>query len=247
MTSDLAAMDEAITEISEELARMGHGNPGAEAAARANARVQAVKEPRTYQKGNGRSYFRDLILSQRGVDPTGEATERLRRHAIDVATGKEYRDLDTSDGNGGFFVPPAHLTSQWAPLARAGRATADLCTRLPLPAGTNSINIPKVTSGTAVDFQGDENTAIAERDLEDASYEARVRTIAGGQDVSLQLLEQSPIRFDEVIIGDLMADHAVKVDRAVLAGTGTNGQVRGIHNTPAIQTVAIASALTIEN
>ena len=54
----------------------------------------------------------------------------------------------SSCGNGGYAVPPAWLMSQFVDLARAGRAYANLCNMQPMPPGTDSINIPKVATGT---------------------------------------------------------------------------------------------------
>lgn len=242
---EVEAFDERIRELSEEIERSGRLNESAVNARRAQARVEAVREQDVYTKHSDHSYFRDLMLSQRGMDDTGESLERLRRHSVDVKTSKEYRDLDTTDGNGGYFVPPAWLVSDYIKLARAGRAYANLAHAQPLPAGTNVLNIPKVTSGTDVAAQNGENTAIAEQDLDDNFITVPIRTIAGGQDVSLQLMEQSPVSFDEVVFQDLLAAHAAKLDGYVLAGSGINGQLKGVHNTPGIGTVAIAGGVTV--
>src|SRR5581483_4071025 len=48
-----------------------------------------------------------------------------------------------TDGQGGYFVPPLWLIDDYIPYLRAGRVAADLCRRVPLPPGTDSINIPK--------------------------------------------------------------------------------------------------------
>ncbi|WP_231750781.1 phage major capsid protein [Mycobacterium sp. NAZ190054] len=216
--------------------RSGQDNPGAQAIHRAHGGLE-VNEPRTYQKGNGRSYFQDLARHHRGLDDTGDAIARLRRHAQE--SGLERRDMDTTDGNGGYFVPPAWLVDQFVPKARAGRAYADLCTQLALPAGTNSINIPKVATGTATGIQAADNTAVTEQDMDDTSIEAKVRTIAGQTDVAIQLLDQSPVNFDQVIFQDLIADFSSKLDLQVLVGGGTNGQVLGVHGTPGIGTIEV--------
>jgi hypothetical protein len=70
-----------------------------------------------------------------------------RRHAVDVTTCAEYRGLSRVDGQGGFFVPPVWLVSQFVELARSGRAYADLVTSQPLPSGTDSISIPRSRRG----------------------------------------------------------------------------------------------------
>lgn len=241
---EIASYNERIQELSDEIERSGKLNEEAAKVRRAEARVNSVKEAAAYAKGNGRSYLQDLMRVQRNMDPNGDSLERLRRHAQDVASDTEYRDLDRTDGNGGYFVPPAWLVNQYIPLARAGRAYANLVTSQPLPSGTDSINIPKVTAGTSTAIQTADNAAVAEQDLDDNFIEAKVRTVAGQQDVAIQLLDQSPVNFDEVVFQDLIADFGTKLDLQVLAGTGANGQVLGVHGTSGIGTIAI-TALTV--
>jgi hypothetical protein len=130
--------------------------------------------------------------------------------------------------------------NEYIELARPARAYANLVDQQPLPGGTDSINIPKVASGTATSIQNGDNTAVNEVDLTDTFISAPVRTIAGQQDVAIQLLDQSPVNFDQVIFRDLLADYATKVDLQVLAGSGSGGQVLGVHNTSGIQTIAVA-------
>ena len=197
-----------------------------------------VREPRTYEQGNGRSYLQDLMRVQLNMDGDGSAVERLRRHAQDVATDHEYRDLTRTDGAGGQFVPPLWLMNQFVELARAGRAYANLCSPQALPHGTDSINIPKVAYGTSTAIQTADNATVSETDLTDTSVAAPVRTIAGQQDVAVQLLDQSPVSFDQVIFRDLVADYATKVDLQVISGSGASGQVVGVRNTSGIETIA---------
>ena len=239
---DLRQLDERIAELSEEEERTAKLTEGALAVKRAQARVQSVKEGRVYERGNGRSYLQDLARVQLNMDGDGTARERLQRHAQDVASAQELRDLDRTDGSGGYFVPPVWMMSQYIELARAGRAYANLVTSQPLPPGTDSINIPKVASGTATAVQTADNAAVEEQDLDDTSVTAPVRTIAGQQDVAIQLLDQSPVSFDEVIFRDLVADYATKADLQVISGSGSAGQVTGVRSTSGIVTVASATA-----
>ncbi|MFI5793816.1 phage major capsid protein [Streptomyces sp. NPDC051677] len=204
-------------------------------------RATIGREPMTYDQGTRTSYFADLIRHRVGMDD-GSGAERLRRHAEEVASTAEYRDLSRTDGNGGYFVPPLWLMSQFIELARAGRAYANLCTSQPLPPGTDTINIPKVATGASTAIQTADNAAVSETDLTDTSVPAPVRTIAGQQDVAIQLLDQSPVSFDEVIFRDLTADYATKVDLQVISGTGGSGQVTGIRATSGIVTVAYTDA-----
>ncbi|MFF2094855.1 phage major capsid protein [Streptomyces sp. NPDC058202] len=238
---ELKQLDERIKELSDEAERSRTVTEGAAAVKRAKARVSTVNEARTYEKGNGRSYLQDLARVQLNMDD-GTARERLQRHAQDVSTDPEYRDLNRTDGNGGYFVPPLWLMDQYVELARAGRAYANVVNNQPLPGGTDSINIPKVATGTAVAVQNGDNTGVQETDATDTFINAPVRTIAGQQDVAIQLLDQSPVSFDEVIFRDLVADYATKVDLQVISGSGSAGQVLGVRSTPSITTVTFTDA-----
>ncbi|MFL5995888.1 MAG: phage major capsid protein [Streptomyces sp.] len=241
LDQDLTRLDERISELSDEAERSATLTAGAAAVKRAASRVESVREGRTYEQGNGRSYLQDMMRVQLNMDATGEARERLMRHARDVAeaaASTEYRDLSRTDGSGGFAVPPLWLMNQYVDLARAGRAYANLANGQPLPGGTDSINIPKMSTGTATAIQTADNAAVQETDLTDTSVQAPVRTIAGQQDVAIQLLDQSPISFDQVIFRDLVADYATKLDLQVISGTGSSGQVTGVRATAGITTIA---------
>jgi HK97 family phage major capsid protein len=127
--------------------------------------------------------------------------------------------------------------NDYVALARAGRPTANLCNMQTLPAGTDSINVPKVSTGTAVAIQTADNAAISETDLADTSVTANVKTIAGQQDIAIQALEQSPVNFDQIIFGDLIADFATKLNVQVISGSNASGQVKGIRNATGINAI----------
>lgn len=243
---ELRGFDERIAELTEEAERAAQVTEGAAALRRAQARVQVVSEARTYARGNGNSYARDLIRTQMNLDVDGSSAQRLARHASEVATDPEYRDLNREDGTGGYAVPPLWLMNMFTELARPGRALANLAANQSLPAGTDSINIPRVKTGTTVAVQtgspSNDNQAVSETDMTDDFINAPVRTLAGQQGLAIQLLDQSPINFDEVVFRDLVAEYAVQVDKQVISGTGANGQVLGIRNTAGIETVTSDAA-----
>jgi HK97 family phage major capsid protein len=217
--------------------------------------MTTVREPDLYRPGGPHSFGLDLIrASTPGMDLNGEARTRLSRHTEEMverryAAGMEYRDLSRVDGSGGYAVPPAWLMDQYIELARPGRAFANLVQRQPLPGGTDSINIPKLLTGTTVAVQQSDNqdltAAGADTDLTDTFINAPVRTISGQQGVAIQLIDQSPIAFDDVVFRDLVAAHAAATDQQVISGTGANGQVLGIQLTPGITSIA-ASAVDIQ-
>jgi HK97 family phage major capsid protein len=202
-------------------------------------RVEVVSNEAVYRKDRPeRSYFRDLYLSK--VSGDQGASERLAQHSLHVAT--DARDNNTTDGTGGEFVPPLWLVADYVEKARAGRVTADLSSKFPLPAGTDSISVPAITTGTSVAAQATQNTAVSETDLVTATVTAPVRTYGGISDCSVQLVEQSPIAFDQVIFSDLAKAHAQAIDSAIISGTGSSGTHEGILNADTVNAVTFTAA-----
>jgi HK97 family phage major capsid protein len=148
-------------------------------------------------------------------------------------------DLNTTtSADGGVFVPPAYLTAEYVPYARPGRPFADSVTKMDLPAGTMSINIPRVTSGTAVGPQsaGAENAAVVDTALATDYDTFPVTTIAGAQTLSQQLIDRAPIDFSDVTFKDLTLALAQQVDANCISGAGSGGVVKGVLNTGSITT-----------
>lgn len=94
---------------------------------------------------------------------------------------------------------------------------------MPLPGGTDTINLPRLATGTAVAEQVTQNTAVQNTDASTNSIAANVATIAGQQVISLQLLEQTPagINMDDILLADLTADYATKLDVFVINNNAT--------------------------
>lgn len=111
-----------------------------------------------------------------------------------------------------------------------------------MPAGTDSLNIPALTTGTLTAFQTADNAAVSEQDIVDSAITAPVRTLAGQQDVAVQVLDQPPVDMTAVIFGDLSADLAKRIDDAVINAAGTSGTITGIRSTTGILTSAYTDA-----
>lgn len=199
--------------------------------------VVVGREEPTYRKGDApgdHSYYRDLVNVFRSGDP--EARERLMRNNAQVrdhlAAKHELRDLSRTDTTSvGEFVPPAWLLELYQPGIRASaRITANLVRAMPLPGGTDSLNVPRISTNPTVAAQTADNAAVNEVDAVSATVTAPVVTFAGQNDVALQVLEQSPLAggFDELIFAELADDMDRYVDLQVLNGSGTSGQVKGI-------------------
>lgn len=245
--ADLVKREAELVEIAEAraaadaLAGKYDPAPAPEAKPAGDPLVQVRKEPLTYERNGANSYVRDIVLSTAPDRRDAAASDRLLRHAKEVEV--ELRaNPNRTDGTGGEFTPPIWLVNDYVKLARAARVTADLCNKAPLPQGTDSINLPKVATGTATAIQTADGATVNKTDMTTSTVTASVKTIAGQQVFSLQLLEQSPINFDEVVFTDLIADYASKLDVQVLNGSGGSGQVTGILNQGSIGSVTYTDA-----
>ncbi len=239
LLGDLRAADAAIADMDETEARSAR-SAQARAAAGESGTWSVAGEAATYRPDNGMSFFRDLVSSKKG---DFEAAQRLQRNNSEMAL--ERRALGNTGGTGGSggeFAPPAFLVDEFVALARAARVTADRLTKRPLPSGVSSVNIPKVTGGTSTSVQSTQNTTVAATDPTTSQLSSPITTIAGKVVTSLQLLQQSPIALDQMILGDLAADYARTLDLQVISGTGAGGQLLGLLNVAGITQTAYTQA-----
>jgi len=207
--------------------------------------VRVKSEPLTYERHAPQSYFKDLSLAAAG-DNAAEA--RLQRHATEMrveipkreaareararAAGVEYRvNANRADGTGGYFSPPAWLIEQFAMAPRPTRVLSALIPGLPLPRGASEVKLPRITTGTQAGTPAD-GAPVPSQDIVDAAASQPVTPIAGGSDVALQLLEQSPpgAHLDYAIFRDLTGSYDAQLERLLIVGTGTGTQFTGILN-----------------
>ena len=227
------AREDEVAELAKRVTPNGH-----------QARVggaRVTSEPEVYRKGGQTSYFRDLVRAQ--LTGSRESIDRLVRNDRQVADGLQERALTTTDGAGGDFVPPLWMVQDYIELARPGRVTADLVRNEVLPAGTDSINLPRLATGTAVAEQATQNTAVQNTDATTNSVTANVVTLAGQQVVAVQLIEQSPINMDQILLADLAADYAVKTDIFVINNNATNKV--GLLNVSGVNAVSLTATTAV--
>lgn len=195
--------------------------------------LRVKSEPRVYDKGAGTSYFRDLWGERNG---NAGAHDRLIRHARETEViarenpnSIEARALSTTDGAGGYFVPPAWLVNKYVKFAREGRPFANQTNKQDMVKGTDVINLPKILTGTATGAQASgQNSGVPETDLTDGVVSSPVVTRSGQQTVSLQMLEQSPIPIDEALMEDLTGALAEDIDTLCLTAPGGSGMFSGV-------------------
>ena len=212
-----------------------------EAEASGGSEIRVKREPHTYEKHGQHSFLGDLYQAR--ISGSRQAEERLQRHQqeMDVDGRGEGRALSSTDSEGGYLVAPLYLQNEFVTLARAGRPTANAVRGLSLPAHTDSINIPRMATGTATEGQKD-NAEVKETAATFGLLNAPVRTISGQQDFSRQLFDRSLPAIESVVLGDLAADYATKVDVGVLSGDGEAPNVKGIFSVEGINEVTYTDA-----
>lgn len=166
--------------------------------AAAEARVDQAEQEFRGRVGMRRSGF-EVSPFERGDPALTRATEQLAE--------LEQRAPSRIVGQGGYAIPPLWLVDEYIPALRPGRVAAGLCRQMPLPAGTDSINIPRLLTPTLTGIQTADAAPVVSRDFSDTFQQANVKTVAGQEDVPIQLIEQSPGQIlDRVLMTDLIAD-----------------------------------------
>lgn len=224
---EIRKMDERIAEAEAQEARAAReaqvrkesGTTGSTGEVRSSG-ARVGSEPTTYRKDGPASYFRDLVAVNLNRPDSRAAMDRLERNQREVSV--ESRALSTTDGAGGDFVPPLWMVNDYVELARTARPTADRVRNETLPGGTDQVNVPKIVTGTAVAEQATQNTAVQNTDATTGTVAANVATLAGQQVIPVQLIEQSPINMDTILLQDLAYDYAAKVDLFVLNNNAVN-------------------------
>lgn len=200
-----------------------------------------TREERMYDVENqkrGVSFVADVVNAQLRGDL--DAAQRLQRHmAEERAEGVELRDVGTGAFTG--LTVPQYFTDLVAPPKRAMRPMADLARKLALPADGMTVNISRITTGTATAVQATENAGVQETDADDTLLTVDVRTIAGQQDISVQALQRS-VGADAVIIADLQNAYHTVLDSQIINNDGTSGTHKGIRGTSGIVSVTYTDA-----
>ena len=184
--------------------------------------AKVIREERTYTPNSGASFIKDAFNAQFKQDFS--ASDRLARHMREEEV--ERRDGTTANFEG--LVVPQYLTDLAAPLARAGRPTADFATnKMPLAPSGMTLNISRMTTGTSTAIQQTQATDVSETDADDTLLTVNVRTIAGQQDLSRQAIERGT-GIDAFVVGDLIRSWHTTLNSQIINGAGTAGTIKGI-------------------
>lgn len=195
---------------------MGKDLRAAQARLKQHTAEMEVEVPR---RREARQRAADRAYEAAMTDGRAETRALQRMDRLGIARF-EQRAISRTDGQGGYtFVPPIWLIEEYVNAPRPGRPFADLWQSLPLPAGTDSVNIPLMQVGTGAGGQSDLGAAPT-RDITDNFASAQVTTVAGINPASMQWCEQSsPPGADEIVFRDLMEDADSQIDIQLLLGS----------------------------
>ena len=203
---------------------------------KATATTKITNEPRTYTAESGNSFIADAFNATARNDFA--AQERLARHTRE----NEVETRSVGTGNFSGLVIPQYLVDLAAPFARAGRPTADFATnKHVLPPAGMTLNISRMTTGTSTAVQATENSAVSETNSDDTLLTIDVRTIAGQQDLSKQVIERGA-GVDQFVVQDLIRSWHTTLDNQILNGSGASGQMLGIDATSGTNQVTFTEA-----
>jgi HK97 family phage major capsid protein len=139
------------------------------------------------------------------------------------------RDL-LATSTGSQLVMEDTLIGSFIELLRNQSAVLDMgATRL--TGLTGNVKIPRQTGATTAYWIGTENTAITESTPSFGQITLQPKSVAALVEVSHQMLQQSAISVENLIVQDMARTIALAVDVAAIRGSGTNGEPHGIVGT----------------
>ena len=192
--------------------------------------VRAAETPE-YVETKGRFEYRsagevlvDMNLHARGKSP--DATVRLQKTIDDgiVSADGAVLNLETRDnfptpGNSvGAGVPDNLYVPDLLTLLREGRPTADLFEARPLPREGNTIQTPRISQGSTVDYQDNEGTQVSNQNVEAVLDDWLKSTLAGGQGMTIQAVQWGNPSYADMVVSDLLADFTEQLDNNVING-----------------------------
>lgn len=253
-----ARVDELLSDADRWAARAADY---AERASRRSEMARVVREPLTYDRRAPHSWFADLVADQHANNRAAlarlEKHEREMRVELAARTVPERRnrgdvmpaDVSFERRAGGVpeaashFTPPLWLLDLAGLAVRPERVLADLVPSFPLQRGVSSVNIPRLTAGTATGLTTPRGP-VASRAFTDAPASSPVVPIAGFSDFPEAMVEQLPMgaaALDLVLWRDLLNDYDARLEAQLVAGTGFGGQLTGLANVEGAESVSYIS------
>ncbi|MBB1471823.1 phage major capsid protein [Luteimonas sp. MC1782] len=179
--------------------------------------------------------------------------ELERRHGVAKHGGilvplSAFERRATTTANAGELVGTQHRADQYIGPLRNSLLVKALGVRT-LSGLTGNVSIPKAGAGLSAGWVS-EGQALPESDMDFDSVTLTPHHVGGITEMSRQLIQQSAPAIEDLVRDDLSFAVAQAVDRAIIAGTGANGQPLGIINRAGVQEAVVpggwAAVLAIE-
>lgn len=235
--SELAKIDERIAELRQREAdlvdldeKRADAAKALEAVTRNAPVVKVGAEARTYRPDGEHNFIRDAYRAQFRNDL--EARDRVHR-----ARDEELAEYRSTTGNFGGLVVPQFLNDQFMPVLRSGRPFLNNVTQVALPEAGMTLTIPRGATGSTVAAQETQNTAVSNTTFTESDLVVPIRTFSGQQITSRQSVDRGD-GIANILLQDLYADYATRVNVSAISGAGTGGGHFGVLNTTSVQTVA---------
>jgi hypothetical protein len=209
--------------------------------------LSVKSEPRTYQRGNGNSYYFDLArAASPGTPGHAEAVARLERYSQEIAAEaktntpegrralrvaetrgrqaghgavlEEQRAVSSGAASGGAFVTPQYLVDDWAVWRSYPPSFYEQSVKLEDVGYGLEIYLPAFTSGPTVTKAASEGAIVSNSSPGAGYLSAALVTVSGEVDISQQLFDRSgPLQFDSVIHQQLGVQLATAIDSYAIA------------------------------
>lgn len=234
LRSRLADIDAQIATVTAERDADAQATRNAEQRVSTGAQAPAARtaeRARTYNQENDRRGVQFALDVSRAFLGDSQAALRLDRHMAEErdARGGELNLRATGTGAFSGIIVPQYLTSEGAPLARAGRPLADAMNIHDLPEQGMTVYLPRGTTGTSAADQAAEFDTVSETDYDDTLLSIPVRTAAGSQTLSRQAIERG-VGVEDTIMQDLEGALDVNLDSGLInkATVGLSAVANGI-------------------
>lgn len=173
-------------------------------------------EARTYRPDQDRRGKGFLLDVGRAATGNYQAQERLARHQREEEVERP-QYMTRAAGTGAFtgLVVPQYLTELYAPATANMRPFANVCNIHALPPDGMTVNISRITTASSAAVQTTENVAVSEANMDDTLLTEDVKTVAGQQTLSRQVVERGTIT-EEVAMQDLFKRYSSQLDNQLL-------------------------------
>lgn len=142
-------------------------------------------------------------------------------------------------GSAADIVPTIHRSDLYIGALREKLVARSLGVRV-LTGLSGNLSIPKYGTGLTTGWVA-ENSPVPEGNMTFDSVTLAPKHVGGKTEMSRQLIQQSSPDIEQLVRDDLAFLIAKQIDRAIIAGTGTNNEPLGVLNLPGIQQGTLAT------